>query len=387
MFVSLWLAACTGPATPPAGQPAEPGGTGPHALVVEGGFGGGFPEVGASVRVWADVDPQREIAAGWGQDEALLDTPAEWNASLVMPDREVRLQVARQAVPTPIESRAVSLPGGERQLRVVEADAPVGAVLFFHGAAYSVDNLADNAARTVVMHLVRAGWTVVALESEAEARSGTGGWSADLDEASNPDLQNARALVALLRSEGTLPASAPVAAWGMSSGGYFAHAVGAVGIAQIVLAHCSAGHADALALTEAPTGWYLAGADTVLSSSVDDAQSFQEALEARGIPTDLYVHPQTPLYDQRFIRVSGIDLAQSAEIAQALRDQGAVDARGAWLLSGAQIDAPDLSGALSGQALSAVKAEIEIMAADHELYDDAASRMVAFLQSQLAASP
>jgi dienelactone hydrolase len=385
MLLLYWSTGCNGPTTDDAlssndtSTPTSP--TGPaFELQVEGGFGSGPHPAGSAVQVWADVDPQTEIVTGWGPDEALLEAPREWNSALVMPSRDASLVVQKEAVPTPIESRTAALPGGTRDLRVVTADAARGVVLFFHGAAYSVDQLSDNAARTVVMHLVRAGFTVVALESEAEAASGSGGWSSSLDEQSNLDLQNARALAELLRQDGTLPdPGAPVVAWGMSSGGVFAHAVGASGIAQIVLASCAPGDAAALSATEAATGWYLAGADTVFPS--EPALELQEQLAARGVPTDLYVHPPTPLYDERFTRIAGIDEALSREIAELLRAQGAVDARGEWQVSGSQVEL-EVPG-LSEPQLVAVRAEVEIMAADHELYDDAAARMVAFLLQTL----
>jgi hypothetical protein len=372
MFLLTLSSACHEP------QPTSPVPTGPDfELHLEGGFGGGLHPAGSTVQVWADVDPQTEIVVGWGPDEALLQSGHEWNSTLVMPSREATLLVQKEAVSAPVEPRTAALPGGTRDLRVVSAPYARGVVLFFHGAAYSVDQLSDNAARTVVMHLVRAGFTVVALESEAEAISGTGGWSSSVDEEGNVDLQNARALVELLRADGTLPGGAPVVAWGMSSGGLFAHAVGAVGVADAVLASCAPGGADAIAITEAATGWYLAGADTVFPS--DPALEFQKELAGRGVPTDLYVHPPTPLYDERFTRIAGIDLATSRELAELVRAQGAVDARGDWQVSGSQVEV-ELSG-LTEEQLVAVRAEIEIMAADHELYDDAAARMVAFLDT------
>ena len=56
-----------------------------------------------------------------------------------------------------------------------------------------------------------------------------------------------------------------------------------------------------------------------------------------------------------------------------------MDADDQWLVPGrtvsAALDLPDLDSA----TLTAVDAEIEIMAAEHELYDDYGASMVAFL--------
>lgn len=388
---ALLLAACAKNSSESTSKPSpcdepceETGETSPrpsdgYTLTIEGGFGGGSYPEGTSVHVWADVDPQREIVTSFGPNGAALDS-AEWNSGLSMPASDLSLEVSVEEVSVSFTERTLSLPGGPRTLLVAAPNVEmVGAVVFFHGASYSTAELRDNAAMTTVMTLVRAGWLVAALPSEAEVASGTGGFDSRLDLEGNVDLQNAAEAVTLLRQDGTIPEGMPVAAWGMSSGGYFAHTVGAAGIAEIVVAHCAPGNADALAQTEAATAWLLAESDTVVPSAVDLASSFLGELTTRGIPAELYVHPQTPLYDERFTRITGIDLAKSIEIADALRAQGAVDERGAWQVAGsmASVDVPGIDGDL----LTAVQAEIEIMAADHELYDDAAQRMLSFLQS------
>lgn len=339
---------------------------------------------GEVVDIWADVDPQSEIVLGWGPDGQLLDAPNEWNGRLVMPPRDVALAADIAPVAVQLTPRSVSLGGSTREIRVATASSGgeiLGGVLFFHGASYNVDQILDNAASTTVMHLVRAGLLVIAVPSEASSVSGTGGWDASLDMDDNVDLKNTAALIDLLRADGTLPESVPLAAWGMSSGGYYAHTVGAAGLVDVVVAHCAPGNADAIEATSAPTGWYLASADTVVPTGASSAESFREALTARGIPTDLYIHPQTPLYDERFTRVLGISLSSSIQIAASLRDNGAVDSDGAWQVSGGDVIV-DVAG-IEGEKLSAVKAEIEIMAADHELYDDAAAQMTAFVVQHL----
>lgn len=369
--------ACKEPTIPAVGDDDDDTDTTPPVtadspvLTVEHGFGGGQVAAGATVQVWADVDPQAEIVTGWS-DPSL---PPEWNGTLVMPDHDLTVSPTIEVVETPIAARTYTLDGRERDVLVVAAPSPVGLVLFFHGAGYAIDELRDNAAATITKHLLRAGYTVVAVQSEAEASAGTGGWNGALS--GSTDLDNVVALVDALHVDGTVPESAPIVAWGMSSGGIFAHTVGAALPADVVLASCAAGGADVLAATSARTGWYLAGNDQTFPTSVADAGLYDAELKARGIATDLYVHPPTPLYDQRFERVTGIDAARSAAIAASIRASGAVDGNDAWTVPGSAVDV-DLDD-LSADQATAVRAEIEIMAADHELYDDVAARMVAFV--------
>ncbi|MEQ1572266.1 MAG: hypothetical protein ABMA64_41965, partial [Myxococcota bacterium] len=199
----------------------------------------------------------------------------------------------------------------------------------------------------------------------------------------NTDLRNVSALIDALRADGTLAADTPLAAWGMSSGGIFAHTVGAAGLTQVVVAHCAAGTAEANAATTAATAWYLAANDGTFPTAPADAAEFQVALTRKGVASELVVHPQTALYDERFTRVAGIDLDTSRAIAEALRDSGAVDAAGMWTTSGAAAGSGLSVPGVTGDTLTAVRAEIEIMAADHELYDDLAGRMVGFLDQHL----
>ncbi|MEQ1503408.1 MAG: hypothetical protein ABMB14_14315 [Myxococcota bacterium] len=389
-----WWLACT--ADPTGGAPTDrdvdatdtdtdgtvPGAT--RRLAVDHGYGGGELPVGAAFQVWAAVDPQTEVVTGWTGDVDALEAPTEWNSAGTMPDRDLALAATIEASAAPIVARDLTLAGRPRGILVAAAPAPVGLVLFFHGAGYAIDELRDNAARTTTNLLVRAGYTVVAVMSDAEAAAGIGGWSTGLDLGSNGDLQTVDALIDALRSDGTVPPSTPVYAWGMSSGGMFAHTVGATLPIAAVAAFCAAGTAEAMAATDAPTAWYLAGNDQVFPTSVADATAFEAALTARGVPTDRVVHPPTPLYDQRFERVTGVEPARSATIAASIRASGAVDPTGAWTVPGSAVTAAmDLDGldGLSPIQVTAVAAEIEILAADHELYDDVSARLVAFFDA------
>ncbi len=355
--------------------------TGDVTLTVIGGFGGGTYPAGSAVRVWADVDPQTELAV-WSGDLAVLDAPLEWNALASLGGADATLTATATVVPTPREERGYRLATGQRRVVVYPAaGAPVGGVLFFHGAAYSVDEIEDNAARTSVMQLHQAGFTVVAMPSELEVLAGTGGWNVSTSRSLNSDLRNAEALIGALRADGTLGAQDPVYAWGMSNGGQFAHTLGAVGVVDAVVAYCAAATAQAEAMTRAPTAWYLAANDQVFPDAVADAQAFEPTLAGFGVATDLYVHPTTPPHPERFTRVAGIDAATSAAITADLYASGAVAPDGSWTVPGSRVDLdPALLVGLTAEQRTAVQAEIEILAADHELYDDVSARMVAFLQ-------
>ncbi len=352
---------------PPPGSPV---------LTVVNGFGGGPAASGALRHVWADVDPQATIVSEWTGAGETLSEPLSWNSSLVMPDHDLTVTAVREDVETVPEPRFYALAGGQRKVLVIEADSPAGLVLFFHGGAYSIDQLRTNAGLSLAKHLVRANYTVVALESEAEAAAGVGGWETSTG-AGNTDISNVSGLIDALIADGTAPPGIKVFAWGKSAGGIFAHLVGSTGLVDGVVAFCASGSESVMATTSAPTAWYLAANDQTFPNAVVDAVADQAALTVRGIATDLYIHPPTQLYDQRFERVAGIDATTSAEIAAQIRDGHFVDAADQFLVAGTEVDL-DLTG-LSPAQVVAVNAEVEIMAADHELYDDVGARMVLFL--------
>lgn len=338
-------------------------------------------QAGQTIHVWAAVDPQTEIVSGWTGDVGGLASPAEWNSEYMLPNHDVTLTPTITSAPWTPEVRTYDLEGRTRDAWVIAAPDSRGIAFFFHGAAYSLDQLRSNAGSTIAMALVRAGWTVVGVESEAEAAAGTGGWSSTLNLATNTDLRNVQALKNALVADGTAEETEPWIAVGKSSGGMFANAVGAMGLADVVVSYCAPGDAAANVMTSAPTAWYLAEVDTTFPTAPEQADGFATVLQGRGLRTDLYVHPTTPLYDQRFARIAGIDAATSKDLAARLRADGAVDENGQWTNSGAAIYAGlTLPDGLTNDQKAAIDAEIEIMAADHELYDDVAARMVAFLE-------
>jgi hypothetical protein len=351
-------------------------GTGDRVLTVVGGYGGG-PAVPGQIRhVWADLDPQAAIVTSWVDTSGLLDSPLEWNTFLVMPDHDVTVEAVIEAVPITYQERTVLVAAGNRDILVVEPTSSVGLVLFFHGAAYAIDQLRTNAGASIAMRLVRAGFTVVAVQSEAEAAAGIGGWSSSLT--NNADLQNVESLKAVLLADGTVDVGQPVYAWGKSSGGVFTHTVGAAGLVDAVVSYCAAGTDDAMDVTTAPTAWYLAAEDQTFPTAIADATADQATLQGRGLATDLYVHPPTPLYDQRFERVTGVDATTSAALANQIRAAHDVDQDDLWLVAGTAVDVNFPPGFTPAQE-TAVEAEVEMMAADHELFDDSGARMVEFL--------
>ncbi len=354
--------------------------TGDHALTVTAGFGGGQYAAGDVVRVWSGLNPQTSYLADW---HATLADPGEWNSTFTMPDADTTLTATVSGPGSELYNQTIV--GFDRPVLGWRPTTPRGIVLFFHGASYNRTEIQSNAGAYLSNRLMADGYAVVAIDSTDASTAGIGGWNDDPTDPNNADLVAVSQLVAAVRTDWSIPATTPVIAMGMSSGGQFAHAVGLALPAQAVVAFCAPGRSTTLAATTAPTAWFLADKDSVWPTGAADTTTSSAAMTARGVATSVNVHPATPLYDQRFERVTGVSATQSKAIADELRADGFVDADDNWLVSGMTVTAAfplaSLSG-LSADQQTAVDAEVEIMAAEHELYDDYANRMLTFLDSR-----
>ena len=138
----------------------------------------------------------------------------------------------------------------------------------------------------------------------------------------------------------------------------------------------------AVDITRTPSAFYLCGNDDNDNVNNSDALANSQTLVTRGIPTVGILHPATPLYDQRFIRISGVSLAQSLAVANELRAGHFLGADGFFTISSSGISAavtaaptsfPTISALTAGQQREFV-AQISAMRAEHQFYSDWTSR-------------
>ena len=348
-------------------------GTTLRTLTVTNGYGDGAYLAGEVVHVWADVDPQTEILSGWSG--GTLTDPDEWSSDFTMPDADTTLTATTATAALPLSSTSYTLAGTARSVLYAIPSSPRGIVLFFHSALGNNTELYDNGTASVARTLYDAGFGIVAMDSDIAAIAGSGGWSDSTDD-ETLDLAATRELMVELAYWGT-----PVIAWGVGNGAQFAHDVGLMLPADAVLSYCAPGRRFQATTTDAPTGWFLAERDSTYLTAAEDATLYAAALTVRGINAEVHVHAPTLLYDERFTRVDGVDATLSASIAAGLLADGYADADGNWLVTGEDA-VDDLSGyGLTAEQEAGVAAEIRIMAADGQLYDEDAAATLAFLDT------
>ena len=374
-------------------------------LNVTQGWGSGTYAAAETVHVWAAVRPQDQVVTGWSGDADLLADPAEWHTTLTMPLRDVSLAAAIVDRPTTL---MLTQYGGTTATpkRVFSRipDNPSGLILFLHGTGGDADFITRTESFAVALRALENGYGVLGTEAEEAVAGdldadGKLRWDAALT-ATNIDFANLNALVATLRASGTIAPTTPLFAVGMSNGGNTAVSLGAVGSSSIaaaypalrfaaVVSHCAQGRAAAVAVTTTPTAWFMCARDDNDMVSNAAAQADSAALAARGVPTQYRENPPSPLYDQRFLRVSGLDQTTSQAVAAELRTAGFVGPDGFFVTPTGTIQiavaadpslAPALA-ALAPGARSRVFDQVSVMQAEHQMYSDLAAAAVAFFDA------
>jgi hypothetical protein len=399
-----------GPVTdggPDGGAPdgGAPDGTAPtYSLTVTGGFGSGEYAAGTTVHVWADLDPLRQYLDAWTGDASLLEGPREWHTTLVMPAADVSLTATVETLEVTLAENTFLGSTALPKTTISHLPAGVrGLILFNHGTGGSSNFIEKPEARYLALLAIARGFGVLGTEAEEVVAGDLDGnlkirWDASLLD-SNVDLANLDRLIADLRAMGAIYAATPLFVLGMSNGGAFSVSLGAVGGAPsaatfpnlrfaAAISFCAEGRVDAANLTTTPTAWYMCQNDD--NPEVNNGLAIQryEWVLGRGIDAEYAEHPASPLYDQRFTRVAGVDAATSLALANDLRAAGFLDAASFFTTPGENIvaaiqatpaDFPAFGGLTAAQGLEA-RAQIKVMEAEHSMYSDYASRALDFIE-------
>jgi hypothetical protein len=393
---ALVLAACGGSvAEPSASSPIE------RTVTVTGGFGSGSYRPGTTVHVWSAVSTTSGVARRWSGDATLLAEPDEWHTSFVMPERDVTLLAnsTTQTVTLNVETftGVTSVP---KTVRYHFPPGMRGVVLFSHGTGGNSDFIQRTEPFPLALALVADGYGVVSTEAEevvAGDQNGDGRrrWDTRLA-ANNVDLGNLQAMFEGFQRRGLIPAGTPKFALGMSAGGSFSHFLGTVGATVLasgfpqlrfaaVAGYCAdATAARSASLSRTPSAWFMCGAEDNPEVSNVEARANEAAMRARGIPTDYAENPPSPIYDERFTRIDGINRAASRAMVAELRAAGLIDASGFITLDGnriaelVQVNPTAFPTITSHPAAEALLPQIKVMRAEHAMYAAMTRRNIGF---------
>jgi hypothetical protein len=353
--------------------------------------------------VWSSVSTTDEVADPWSGDEMLLAEPEEWRTSFVMPDRDVSL--VANTTGHSLQLATATFTGATSAAKTVRYFLPPqmrGLVVFSHGTGGTSGFIEGAESFPIALALAAEGYGVVSTEAEESAAGDLNGdgkerWNTRAT-ATNVDLANLEALFDDFEARGLIPSGTPKFALGMSAGGSFSHLLGTVGATAVaprfeqlrfnaVVGYC----ADATASRSAsrsttPSAWFMCGEEDNPEVSNAEARANEATLRGRGIPTDYVEHRPSPLHDERFSRIEGVDAATSAAMAGELRAAGYVDDAGFIRLDGDEIAAAVLDDPAafptisSGPPIGSFRAQVKAMRAEHAMYADLTRRNIEFFE-------
>jgi hypothetical protein len=372
-----------------------------YTVTVEGGYGSGSYPPGATAHVWSAVSTTTGVAQRWSGDVDLLAEPDEWRTSFVVPARDVAL--AANSTTQTIAPTAETFTGVTSVTKTVRYYFPPqmrGVVLFSHGTGGSGAFLESTETFPIALALVADGYGVLSTDAEEAAAGDLNGdgkqrWGGRAS-ADNVDLGNLQVLFDSFEARGLIPASTPKFALGMSAGGSFSHLLGtisatpaAASFPQLRFAAVVSYCADATAsrsssLSTTPSAWYMCAAEDNPEVSNEEARANEAELRQRGVATDYAEHAPSPLYDERFTRIDGIDATTSAAMAAELRAAGFTDAAGFITRDGDEIatmamaDPASFPTIMSSPRSNLVRLQIKVMRAEHAMHADLTRRTIDF---------
>lgn len=360
------------------------------------GFGPVTAAPASQVELWSAILPQSQVLLNWTGGTFTTDDE-EWHATLTVPSSNATLTANIQTLDITFTTRTYTAPtSAVKTARFWVPPNPRGLVLILHGTGGLSSFIEATETRSFALKAISKGYAVLAPEAEEVAAGDLDGngkiqWNIALN-TSNTDFRALDALLGSLVSTNVIPAGLPYYVVGMSNGGSMAISLGAVSAAsgatfpnlrfKAVIDYCAQGSINAANISTTPSAFFLCGNDDNDEVNNAQAQANSQTLIGRGIPSVAALHPATPLYDQRFIRVSGITANQSRAIANELRNAGFVNANGFFntptptisnAVSTAPASYPTISALTSAQQRDLVN-QIRAMQAEHQFFSDWASR-------------
>jgi dienelactone hydrolase len=219
---------------------------------------------------------------------------------------------------------------------------PTGIVFLFHGTGGSANFATKLETIDTLNHLVARGYGFVSTDSTNRTAKQWDNTSLSLT--ANPDLARLARIYANLVTAGSITHQTPIYAIGMSQGAGFASVFAqAFKIAGYPVAAIAPSHGQIPAAVRnagglrIPALFALGTNDPIVNNTQVVNQVSQVAQS--GVPTALYIEPETPLRPARYLRVPGIDSTTANAIFSAAVADGLYDGSGHRLVSIAAVEA------------------------------------------------
>jgi hypothetical protein len=384
----------------------------PVALTVTHGAGGGTYPAGSVVDVFAHPPAAGKLFDRWTGDTSALnggDAAAAFpHVTVTIPGAGAALAATYRDAPewsparvTDFNPQRLSDAGRTTTVSTTLLHhlpaQPRGLVFLLHGAGGSAgDWFARPETLLLARALVGSGYGVAALNSVDRVNAT---WAAQPALANNPDALNHAAALEKFVREGALTDATPVFFVGVS-----ASADTAAGFAELlatgrparpvkgVVLYGAAG-AEGLAITSAvPHAFVLAPNDPGLGTSGGAAaRANSQLLAGRGVATQIIDTAATPVHAARFralsVTAAEFDDDDAAEVWRSLKAAELLDANNyvRWVPAAETLKA--VVPARYERRLADIAAQLAIAGASQPLASETAGRVIAFLDSRVAAVP
>jgi hypothetical protein len=396
--VFLWLiimAGCSKKSGPAAGGTTADSAT----VTVINGYGSGKYRIGDTVNIWAQSIPANMVFDTWTGYNALLQNSGEWHNSFVMPAQDVTLSASQKSL-TPFTLNYERIKGVNilKNVYYYFPSGQKGIVYLLHGTGGNAQLLVNQFEWTqMISDLVSAGYAIVVTEAEEVSLNkdlnGDGyiRWVlAPLDTATNVDYGNFRALTDTFYARGYTNSSVPRYSIGMSDGGAFSAALSFLYSFAAGISYCAPTGTQVTNTSTTPLQFCMAKYDnnaTVGPAGNATAQTNSTALTGRGICSKLYLHDHSPVYPQRFARLSSISLSLSALIYNELMANHWLDNKNYLTAASDTISARiqanpsayPMTSALTASQFRFFTDELDCMYAAHTFYSDYDKMTIHFL--------
>ena len=346
-------------------------------IVVNSGSGDGSYKGQPFVHIWADPAPAGMVFDRWTGNTTLLQNSRESHTKLRTANLNVEITATYRSAPTWSPTFETL---NEIQMGYHFPAAPAGLIFHFHGQGGSANLAFSNLERRIFANeAVAEGYAIVAIDSADRVNRD---WGTSNEIATNPDIQNVQAAVSLFISRGWITASTPIFAHGFSKGAGFSPRVSRALGFKATSMNLLAGTPDIINITTIPTIWCIAVNDgTIMPGGVQQSRNNYQNLINRGIPAQYHLAVPSPVYPERFWRISGLSAADSQAIHNALRQGGVIDARNFLLQD------PDASGwesavpAQYNSFLNSIRDQLRICYSEHTFFSDYNRRVLDFFNT------
>jgi hypothetical protein len=346
-------------------------------ITVNTGSGDGNHKGQPFVHVWADPAPSGMVFDRWTGDTTLLQNLRESHTKLRTANLNLNITATYKVAPswTPTFETLNGI-----QMGHYFPPSFQGVIFHFHGQGGAANLLFSNLERRIFANeAVAEGYAVVALDSADRINRD---WSTSNDIATSPDIQNVQAAINLFISRGLITASTPLFAHGFSKGAGFSPRVSRALSFRGTSMNLLAGTPDIINITTIPIIWCVALNDgTIMAGGVQQARNNHQNLLNRGVATQFHLAVPSPVYPERFWRISGLTAADSQAIHAALRQGGFIDGRN-FLVSD-----PDASGwesvlpAQYNSFVNSIRDQLRICYTEHTFFSDYDRRVLDFFNA------